>query len=110
MAMQLYDTFVVKLAETIYSKKFLPIADTLQKGRVLFDKMALGEKCRVIEEILHLFQCNATAANLKDFNGPKEAGKFGISYQIKKEANISLIAQSATGFFEKKIPLWQGDE
>ncbi len=110
MALQLYDAFIAKLAETIYSKRFLPIADILQEGKALFSEMSLDEKCRMIEEILHLFQCNATTANLEIFNGPKEAGKFSISYQIKKDSNISLITQSVTGFFEKKIPLWKGDE
>ena len=109
-AIHLYHVFLVKLKETTYQKKLSKQVEVLTKGLATFEKMSLEEKCSLLGEILHLFQCNAIAANLKPIKGGERAGLLTLSSKIEKKVPVTWIIQSVTGFFEKKIPLWQGEE
>lgn len=106
-ALHLYDTFYEKLANGIYKKK--PLAETeskvLREGRETFEKLSLEEKCQVLAEILHIFQCNSVKAHLKAIGGSDSPGDTRISSNATDQQGLMLVAQSVTGFFEKRIPL-----
>lgn len=56
-------------------------------------------------EILHLFQCNPVLSNLSSIGGKSKAGTITISFNATKQEGLTLVTQSVTGFFERRIPL-----
>ncbi len=105
MLMRLYDVFVDKIQNTIYGKRLLTQAQTLMEKRESFEKLCAEDKCIVLSEILHMFQCQSTASNLKLIGGPGSAGILVMNSNITKCTKISIINQSITGIFEKEINL-----
>ncbi len=105
----LYRAFSAKLDGIRYAKELSAEAKALREGETIFSKMSLEKKCEVLGKILCVFQCNSTTpVNLDVIDGPKQAGRLRMSANIKQADNIVWIVQSITGFFEKRIPLWQG--
>ena len=101
----LYDVFVSKLQNTIYKIRLGLQASTLIDNKGKFEKLSLEDKCTVLAEILHLFQCQSTMANLTLISGPAKAGSIKINNNITKCKQISIINQSVTGIYEKEIDL-----
>lgn len=103
--LQLYDVFLDKLSNGIYGKRLGKQADVLSNGRETFVEMIPEEKCKLLAEILHLFQCGRVPANLKPIGGAASAGLHIMNKRLDPKEHPELIVQSVTGFFEKKIPL-----
>ena len=101
----LYETFIRKLKDSIYKKRLALQGETLENKRKEFEALSLEDKCIVLVEILHLFQCQSGAANLKLIGGPASAGILVMNNNISKCNQISIITQSPTGIFEKEIDL-----
>lgn len=102
---KLYDLFLAKLTDTLYGKRFEAQIQTLSAGKEQFLKLLPEEKCRVLYEILHLFQCQSAAANLSAIGGPGHAGILVLNNEISSCNDIKLINQSPTGIFEQVIDL-----
>lgn len=105
MLMQLYDTFIDKIQNAIYGIRLQAQVQTLSMKRDNFVKLCAEDKCIVLNEILHMFQCQSTASNLKLIGGPGSAGILVMNSNITKCKRISVINQSVTGIFEKEINL-----
>ncbi len=96
----LYDWFLEKLTARVYSELFNSEQRLLTGNRSLFANLSLTAQCRVLYQILLLFQCNAVIPNFTELCG-KKGGK-----RIRKNCNISvcesalLIHQSVTGLYE----------
>lgn len=103
--MELYDVFLNKIRNTIYGIRLSAQLDTLMKKREKFASLSDEEKCIVLSEILHMFQCNSSLANLKLIGGPESAGNLRINKNITKCEKIMIIHQSATGIYEHKVDL-----
>ena len=101
----LYDVFVSKLQNTIYKIRLGLQASTLIDNKGKFENLNLEDKCTVLSEILHLFQCQSAAANLKLIGGPASAGILVMNNNIMKCKQISIINQSVTGIYKKEIDL-----
>lgn len=101
----LYDVFISKLQNTIYKIRLGLQVSTLIDNKGKFEKLSLEDKCTVLAEILHLFQCQSAAANLKLIGGPASAGILVMNSNITKCKQISIINQSVTGIYEKEIDL-----
>ncbi len=69
MLMQLYDTFIDKIQNAIYGIRLQAQVQTLSMKRDNFVKLCAEDKCIVLNEILHMFQCQSTASNLKLIGG-----------------------------------------
>ena len=78
---------------------------TLTDNRNRFKALADEEKCVVLSEILHMFQCNSSTSDLRLIGGPREAGGILMSNNITKCNQISIINQSPTGIYEQEIDL-----
>lgn len=102
---ELYDTFLYKIKNTVYHVRLSAQAKTLENGRETFVKLTNEEKCLVLSEILHMFQCQSGAANLKLINGPSSAGILVMNNNITGCKKITIIYQSVTGVFENEIDL-----
>lgn len=102
---RLYQVFEDKLTNQVYKVKLGKQSSVLKKGEGKFNELPLEVKCRVIGEILHLFQCNAAIADLRLIGGAKNAGALTMNPRVSPEDHVYLIEQSVTGFFEKRILL-----
>ena len=102
---QLYDTFLSKLQNAVYKVRLGAQGETLQNKREIFLQLTMEEQCLVLAEILHLFQCQSGAANLKLIGGPGSAGLLKINNNISGYEEISIINQSPTGIYEQEIDL-----
>lgn len=103
--LRLYDCFLDKLTNTVYAKRLSAQIGTLTNGKERFAALEKEEKCLVLYEILHMFQCQSAAANLKLIGGPANAGILVMNHNITKCGAISIITQSPTGIYEKEIDL-----
>lgn len=102
---KVYDLFQDKLKHTVYGKRLSAQIDTLEQGRETFGSLSKEEQCLVLNEILHLFQCQSATANLSLIGGPGHAGVILLNNDISKLEHILLINQSVTGFYEQVIDL-----
>ena len=102
---ELYQVFLDKLQKPPYTIRLGAQVETLEKGKEKFHKLSLENKCQVLFEILHLFQCNSIAADLSKVGGPGHAGIMVLSNEISKCNYISIIHQSPTGIYEQEINL-----
>ena len=101
----LYDVFLSKLTDTVYGTRLGAQIGTLEKGRNQFLKLTKEEKCCTLFEILHLFQCQSVAANLKNIGGAAHAGILVLNNDISALKEVYLINQSPTGIYGKSVDL-----
>ena len=102
---KLYNTFLFKLQNSIYANRLGEQAKTLSAKRDKFNELQIEEKCLVLYEILHMFQCQSMASDLKLINGPGKAGILVLNSNITKCKSIRIINQSPTGIYEQVIDL-----
>jgi CRISPR-associated endonuclease Csn1 len=105
--LHLYNVFTDKLKHSVYSRNsnLASAAEVMVNGRKKFESMKIEEQCKLLGNVLHLFQCNAVLGDLTVIDGVKSTGKLRVSKKVQQDQHISLILQSITGFYEKKIPL-----
>lgn len=101
----LYGAFLQKISEGIYKEKLSAQVEVLQKGKHKFGMLSKEDKCSVLMEILHLFQCNVLLSDLSKIDGGAHAGSISVPFNATKQSGLTLVNQSITGFFEKKIQL-----
>ena len=102
---RLYDVFLDKIKNTVYQTRLSTQEKTLTDNRNVFCELSKEDKCVVLSEILHMFQCQSGAANLKLMNGPANAGILLLNKVISKCNQIAIIHQSPTGIYEQEIDL-----
>lgn len=105
MLLELYEAFQEKLSGKLYGSRMGAQIETLEKGKGKFVSLCEEDRCVVISEILHLFQCQSGAANLSLIGGPANAGTLKLNSNIDKWSNILIIHQSITGLHEQVIDL-----
>lgn len=103
--LNLYDVFLDKIQNTIYHSRLSAQEDTLAGKRDAFIELGKENKCIVISEILHMFQCQSGSADLKLIGGPGAAGIIKLNNNITNCKQISIINQSPTGIFKQEIDL-----
>lgn len=103
----LYDELYIKLKESIYNKRPENQLGTLEKGREKYRAIGdLREKAKIINNILALFQCDATTStNLKEIGGTANAGNMAYNKNTLPTKKLILIHQSVTGLFETEEEL-----
>lgn len=103
--LEIYDTLYQKLRDTVYHKRLSAQVETLEKCREKFLLLTLEDQCIFLSNVLHLFQCNATSADLTLCGGVSGAGSLKMNNDITKLTDIKLIFQSVTGLFENELDL-----
>lgn len=103
--LELYDTFLDKVENSVYHKRLSAQQKTLTNKKDTFSMLCKEDKCVVLSEILHMFQCQSVLSNLKLIGGSENAGKIQINSTIGKYEKISIIHQSPTGIYEQEIDL-----
>ncbi len=103
--LDLYDTFLDKLSNTIYHVRLSAQVATLTQKREAFCALSDEDKCNILSEILHMFQCQSGSANLTLIGGSANAGILVLNSNITSFPQISIINQSPTGIYEQEIDL-----
>lgn len=103
--LSIYDVLISKMKDTIYKVKLYTQGKNLEEKRDKFVKLKKEEKCIVLSEILHFFQCQSCTANLTLIDGPGRAGTLYLNSNITGCKKISIIHQSVTGVFENEMDL-----
>lgn len=103
--LQLYDELLHKVRDTVYGIRLSAQVKTLTEKRDAFAALSLGEQCVVLNECLHMFQCNPVAANLKLIGGPGSAGSIKIGNNVLMYDEFIIVNQSPTGVFEQEVDL-----
>ncbi|MEQ3508920.1 type II CRISPR RNA-guided endonuclease Cas9, partial [Enterococcus cecorum] len=101
---EMYDVIINKVNASIYqvlSKKY----SELVGFRENFVKLDEEEKCKIIYELLHLFQCNVVYPDLQLIGGVSKFGRLSITKGLKEYDKMSIIHQSPSGIFEHEIEL-----
>lgn len=101
----LYDVFLDKIRNTVYYSRLHVQETTLVEKRDIFINLGKEDKCTVLYEILHMFQCQSGAADLKLIDGPGKAGILVLNNNITKCKQIAIINQSPTGIYQQVIDL-----
>ena len=94
-----------KIKNTIYHSRLSAQETTLTQKRETFCALSDEDKCIVLSEILHMFQCQSSLSNLTLIGGPPKAASLKLSNLISKYNQISIINQSPTGIYEQEIDL-----
>ena len=94
-----------KLRSTVYGRRLQAQEKTLSEKRDAFVALRKEEKCIILNEILHLFQCQSGSANLKLIGGPGNAGILLLNSDITKCQDICIINQSPAGIYEQIMDL-----
>lgn len=103
--LHIYDVFLDKIRNTIYHVRLSAQEKTLMAKREKFIELCMEEQCIVLSEILHMFQCQSSAANLKLLGGPEKAGILVLNNNITNCGQISIVNQSPTGIYRQEIDL-----
>lgn len=104
--LELYDAFVDKLENSIFSKRPANQIKSLKMGRDIFLSLSLSDKAKVINEILNMFRCdNATTADLKRIDGSANAGSMAVNKNTVGKSRVVLVNQSVTGLYENRMEL-----
>ena len=105
--MQLYDEFLYKLKNTIYGDRLSAQIKILEEKQVAFRSLSPENKCVLLSEILHMFQCQSALSNLDLIGESKTAGLLRINSNITNYKNIQIIHQSPAGLYEQVLNLNQ---
>lgn len=100
----LYDEFAYKLNNTVYSNRLGGLGKKILAKKDKFNSLEIEEKCQVLYEILHIFQCNRISADLKLID-EKAGGVLTMSKNISSYENVCIVNQSPTGIYEQVIDL-----
>lgn len=107
----LYGLLLNKLHSKPYCEKLATAAKTVEENREKFGSLSVPNQCRVLMQILNMFNTTAASADLKLLCGKLGIGILRISKSLDnyEGQSVKLIHQSFTGVFEKEIDLL-GDE
>ena len=79
----------------------------MQTGKTHFAALSLHEQGTVLAQMMNLFACRFTTADLSAIGGSKNGGRLLTinTFSPKPGHKIGLILQSVTGGFEQYIDL-----
>jgi CRISPR-associated endonuclease Csn1 len=101
----LFNQLLNKINNTIFKSQLNAERKVLTENREKFTELNIYRQCKLLLEIVHLFQCNSTLANLTNIEGSKYAGKIRFSQNISNFKKVKFINQSPTGLFEQSVDL-----
>lgn len=103
--LQVYNELLNKLETTVYSVKLSTQKSNLENGINKFKMLNTLEQCKVIEQVLHTFQCNSATTDIKLIGGGNSTAIILMSKNVSKDMQLYIINQSPTGLFEERINL-----
>ena len=102
---RLYDLFMDKNLNGIYSRRPSSIGTIIQAGRSSFIKLDIVEQVESLLNILKVFSFENQGIDLKLIGGAKQSGKMQPGKNITGRSSVILINQSIAGLYESQIDL-----
>lgn len=104
---ELYEVYINKLRDSIYSKRINAPLSILENGKESFDRLEIMEQCKTILTIHQIFGRNSVGCDLRAIGGNKYTASTGglssaISNWKKKYKDVRIIDQSPAGLWERK--------
>ena len=103
----MYMLLLNKIGTVRYSKKYATAGKTIAEQQDKFCTLSVSDQCRILIQILNLFNTTAASADLKIL-----CGKAGIGILLTSKnlinylgSEFKIIHQSITGVFEQEIDL-----
>ena len=101
----LFNIFVKKYSEEIYSKRPNAIGDKLKQSVDIYTKLDIEDQVNLILNLTRLSGIGNDGIDLEKINGAKIAGKMKVGKQISDKNEVKLINKSITGIYENVIDL-----
>lgn len=102
---EIYDLFIRKLKNGIYSRRPANPVKKLEKSKTKFVDLSLEKQSLLLMQLLNLFKCKPLGANAEAIGEGNNMGKIKINKNITSFKEIKLINQSPTGLYENVIDL-----
>lgn len=103
--LQVYQIFIDKLTNSIYTKRPANPIERLTKESNLFTSLRLEDECILLGEIMHLFQCKSATSDLTLIGGGSRVGTLQYNKRISDLKSVKLVNQSITGLYQNEIDL-----
>lgn len=104
--LDLFDTLVFKMNNTIYRVKFEKLGKKLLDKRDAFINLSVYRQCYVLMQIINILHADVSGGDLTALGEAKKSGVTTISNRIQSSyGSVKLINQSITGLFEQEIDL-----
>ena len=101
----LFDFFVGRCKTGPYSNMLDVLGSNLDECRDKYVELGEIDQIMLLNEILHSFQCNALATNLKKVNGVGLTGRIVLNSKLPSSGEIYLVNQSPSGLLENRVRL-----
>ena len=102
--MQLYDLYISKIENTVFSKRPGISAESLISKRDVFEKLPINTQCIALNKIQMLFTRQPNAIDLSDLDLSKNAFKARRSMYLsgwkKDYTDVHIVDMSASGLFQ----------
>ena len=95
----LYEKLVEKHKNTIFNKSPKPMGEILTNGESAFLELDVIEQSKTLIKLIKISGIETESVNIKEINGPTEAGRIRISGNMTKRKELLLINQSASGLY-----------
>lgn len=99
--LDIYNIFIDKLMNSVYSKELGKHGEFLNNGLEQFNKLSLEDQAIQLHELLKFFQCTPEMPDLSRIGGSKSIGAIRSSMDVTKRSKLAIIHQSVTGIYEK---------
>jgi CRISPR-associated endonuclease Csn1 len=102
---ELYCILLYKLTNSIYKNKKASIIDSLEKGRLKFEKLDLSQQVYTLMQIVSWFGLKNIAIDLSYIDAGAHAGVCVLNKKIQDCKEAKLYITSPTGLYRKEIDL-----
>ena len=101
----LFNTLCRKLCNKPYVNNRWNIYKKLEGKEDVFETLDIERQCFVINQIIYWIKSVTQNVNLKDIKGSEHDGTMTMNKKITEHTEFTLIHQSITGMYEKRIDL-----
>jgi len=102
---ELFDVFLDKNQNGIYSLRQNPIGDKLVSGKDIFIHLPVDKQVESLLGILRLFSISNQGADLSNIGGQEKNGTMKPNKKIDDKKSFVLVNESVTGLYSNEIDL-----
>ena len=101
----MYDLFISKLENKVYSVRLSAQAGNLWNARERFIALTVEKQAKCLKQILNLLTANKLKADLSVLGLGSQLGSIRTSRTVSNYGSVRMISQSVTGLFETQKDL-----
>lgn len=100
--LELYDAYLDKLKNSLYSKRLASQIAIFEAGREKFIRLSIENQCELLVNALNMFGTKGLASDTRLIGGSASAGLLVMSKTLKPDMKIKIVNQSITGMFDNE--------